>query len=463
MTTSPLQLDELSPPGPVARWVWAVGGTLYVGAATAVAARSGLALTPLPWIAAAHAVSLSIVCAVTALLLYAHAQRAGGRGYLALSSTFATVAILQFAVPLTFPGAFVEGSLLGGAQSSITIFYLWNLVALLGIPLSALLLRQDASIAHRADPPRGAWTAIVVGLVPGLLLVVWVTLLPGLLPPLVADGETAGLAHILDRVLLLAAVVGLVVVVWATRGATAIGRWLVAVATLGLGSAIVNVGAERFSLGWYFNRSLGLLMMSLLLLALVGEMARVDRSTYAVAARDSLTGASSRLVFENDVAREVRSALTSGTTVALMCLDLDRFKEVNDDFGHPTGDALLVDVVRRVLGEVRSSDLVGRMGGDEFGVLLTHVGSYAAAEVVARRVVEKLRMPFGVDGVLVYCPCSVGVAFLPDDATTATELFRHADAAMYLAKDHGGNQVRFFQELRALTREAPVAPGSDPV
>ena len=442
MITRPLQLDELSTPGPVARWCWIVGGSAYVGAAVAVAVHSGLPLRPLPWVAAAHAVSLAIVCSVTALLLYAHAERAGGVGYLALASVFATVSILQFAVPLTFPGAFVDGSLAGGPLSSITIFYLWNLVALLGIPISALLLRRDAMASHQAPQPRGARTAIVTCVLPGAVLVAWVTLLPDRLPPLIVDGATSQLAHDVDLLLLVLSAAGLVVVLWATRAATVIGRWLTAVATLGLGTAIVNVGAERFSLGWYFNRSLALLMMSVLLFALVGEIARVDRSTYAIAARDTLTGASSRAVFEGEVDREVRSALATGSSLALLWLDLDRFKQVNDCFGHPSGDKLLVDVVRRVRAEVRTTDLVGRMGGDEFAVLLTGIASRSTAEVVASRVVERLRTPFPIDGGLVACPCSVGVAFLPGDSASTMDLFRNADDAMYEAKKAGGDRFR---------------------
>jgi diguanylate cyclase (GGDEF)-like protein len=448
MVTAALLLDEPSTPTRRALVGWAVVGTAYLAVSIAVATRAGEPLRHLPWVAVAHAVSLSIIAGVTALLLYAHALRSGGCGYLALTSMFATVTLLQLAVPLTFPGAFVDGQILGSDQSSISIFYLWHLVFLLGLPISAVLLRRDAHGARRAEPLGGAANPFVVGLLPGLVLVAWVTLLPGLLPRLTGTVGTTPLATILDALLLLIAVTGLVVVVAATRGATAIGRWLIAVATLGVGEAIVNLGAERFSLGWYFNRSLGLLMMSLLLLALVWEVARVERSAYAVAARDSLTGASSRAVFETDLEREVEHALAGHQSLALLCLDLDRFKAVNDAHGHAVGDALLVDAVRRVLRLVRASDHVARMGGDEFVVLLTGVESRAVAELVAERIVDRLALPFAVGDLVVDASCSVGLSFLPQDAHTSDELLQHADEAMYAAKLAGGNRWCCFDERR---------------
>lgn len=441
MASAPLLLDEPSRPTTCARWVWLVLGVGYLAMAAYVATRSGEPLQPLPWVAVSYAVAMAIIAGVTALLLYAHAARSGGIGYLALTSTFSTVCLLQLAVPLAFPGAFVERPLLGGAQSSITLFYLWHLVFLVGVPVSAVLLVRDARTAHRARPPHGLRDALVVGVVPGLVLVSWVLVAPGLLPTLNdATGVTA-LATGLDIVLLLLAVAGLVVVVLVSRGATAIGRWLIAVATLGVGESIVNLGAERFSLGWYFNRTLGLLTSSLLLLALVWEIARVSRSAYDAAARDPITGATSRTVFLTELDRAVELAMVRGEAVAVLWLDLDRFKAVNDDFGHQAGDELLADVAHRVLREIRATDVLGRMGGDEFAVLLTGVRSRTSVEHVAERIADRLRMPFTIGDALVSCPCSLGVSYLPGDARTARELLAHSDEAMYRAKHRGGSAV----------------------
>ncbi|HET7900208.1 MAG TPA: GGDEF domain-containing protein [Candidatus Nanopelagicales bacterium] len=441
MSAAPLLLDAPSRPTRAAWWAWLVGGGAYLAVAGYVATRADEPLAHLPWVAVSNAIAMAIIAGVTALLLYAHAARSGGLGYLALTSTFATVCLLQLAVPLVFPGAFVDGPLLGGTQSSITLFYVWHLVFLLGIPLSALLLARDARLPHRSAPPHGVVEAAVVGLLPGLLLVGWIVLLPGMLPHLTGDEGVTMLAQVLDRVLVVVAVAGLAVVVVATRGATAIGRWLLAVATLGVGEAVVNLGAERFSLGWYFNRTLGLFTMSMLLMALVWEIARVSQSAYDAASRDGVTGAASRTVFLAELDRAVESAIVRRDAVAVLWLDLDRFKEVNDAFGHQVGDELLADVARRVLTEIRRTDLLGRMGGDEFAVLLTGVRVRDAVEPVADRIAERLRLPFSLGDALVSCPCSVGVSYLPGDARTARELLSHADQAMYRAKHRGGSAV----------------------
>ena len=457
MAVAPLLLDEPSRPTRAALVAWFVCGGAYVLLAAYVATRSAEPLQPLPWVAVSHAMVMAIIAGVTSLLLYAHAARSGGNGYLALSSTFSTVCLLQLSVPLMFPGIFADGPLLGGAQSSITIFYLWHLVFLVGIPVSAVLLARDARSPHRAPPPHGSRDAVLVGLLPGLVLVAWVVLLPGLLPHLIGDDGVTALAETLDKVLVVVALVGVVVVAVVTRGATAIGRWLIAVATLGVGESMVNLGAERFSLGWYFNRTLGLLMMSLLLLALVWEIARVSRTAYDAASRDAVTGATSRTVFLAELDRAAELAIVRREAIAVLWLDLDRFKSVNDDFGHQTGDELLADVARRVLREIRSTDVLGRMGGDEFAVLLVGVRSRAAVEAVAERITEHLRMPFSLGDALVSCPCSVGVSYLPGDARSAQELLAHADEAMYRAKHRGGAVVHYGAEVEP----APESPAPE--
>ena len=441
VTSAPLLLDEPSSPSAAARWVWLVAGSAYVVVTAYVATRSGEPLPPLPWVAVSYALVMAVIAGVTALLLHAHAARSGGFGYLALTSTFSTVCLLQLAVPLVFPGAFVDGPLMGGPQSSIALFYLWHLVFLLGIPVSAVLLVRDYRSASRTRPPHGVRDALLVGVLPGLLLVGWVLLLPQLLPALTGPDGVTRLAQVLDVVVVVVAVLALVVVVVATRGTTAIGRWLIAVATLGVGESIVNLGAERFSLGWYFNRTLGLLTMSVLLLALVWEIERVSRSAYDAASRDPVTGATSRTVFLAELDRAVELALVRGDAVAVLWLDLDRFKSVNDAFGHQTGDDLLADVARRILGEIRATDVLGRMGGDEFAVLLPGVRTRASVELVADRIAERLRMPFSLGDSLVSCPCSLGVSYLPGDARTARELLAHSDEAMYRAKHRGGSVV----------------------
>jgi diguanylate cyclase (GGDEF)-like protein len=145
----------------------------------------------------------------------------------------------------------------------------------------------------------------------------------------------------------------------------------------------------------------------------------------------------------------VRLAAVTGTRAAVMLLDLNGFKQVNDTAGHQAGDVLLQQVSKRLLGSVRDNDVVARLGGDEFAILLTRDPDATAAEHVAERIVDRLRTPFEIDGVQVQIGGSVGIALFPDDATEYDALIRAADVAMYEAKRdtkvHGGGYRRASQ------------------
>lgn len=437
---SPLLLDQPSRPSRATVVGFVVLGSAYLGGCLAVASRSEAPMRALPWMAVTYAMVMSVVTGVTAFLLYSSAERKGGLGYVALGATFTTVCIVQLAMPLCFPGVVRDDPLVGGPQSSVALFYLWHLVFLVGLPVSALLLRHDAESARPAPPPRGRLRVQLAFLLPGALVVTWALLLPDRLPVLLVSGGITGVASELDWLLLVAALVGVGVILWSTRAATPIGRWLLAVSVIGVGESLVNIGAQRYSLGWYFNRSVGLLMLSLLMFALLGEIAKVDRSTYAVASRDVLTGVMSRAMFDHQLRHEVSMSVLRRSPLALLEVDLDRFKGVNDEYGHAAGDELLVHVVQRMVREVRSTDVVARLGGDEFAVLITDDDAHDVAEHVAARLVGALALPFHVADDLVHCPCSVGVALFPDDAGTVEDLLRHADQAMYDAKQAGGGR-----------------------
>ncbi|GID29625.1 sensor domain-containing diguanylate cyclase [Paractinoplanes brasiliensis] len=149
---------------------------------------------------------------------------------------------------------------------------------------------------------------------------------------------------------------------------------------------------------------------------------------------DSLTGLPNRTHLIEQAGLAVREAAATRGRVALMMLDLNGFKEVNDTAGHQAGDVLLQQVAKRVLGAVRDNDVVARLGGDEFAILLTHDPDEAVAGAVAARICERLRQPFTIDGQEHTLGGSVGIALYPDDATGYEELMKGADAAMYAAK-----------------------------
>lgn len=155
------------------------------------------------------------------------------------------------------------------------------------------------------------------------------------------------------------------------------------------------------------------------------------------ASHDSLTGLPNRAFFEGRLSRSVRTALKHDERLALLFLDSDRFKQINDSYGHAAGDAVLVSVANRVRAQLREHDLVARLGGDEFAVLLAPVQRVEDAQRIAEKIAASMSLPVRLpDGQVVVTSLSVGIAVFPDDGRTPAELLNAADAAMYQAKRH---------------------------
>lgn len=158
---------------------------------------------------------------------------------------------------------------------------------------------------------------------------------------------------------------------------------------------------------------------------------------------DALTGLPNRNLFFDRLGQALAASRRTGDKLALLFLDLDRFKPVNDTWGHAVGDALLKWVAQRLTTCVRESDTVARMAGDEFTVILTHLGGPEDARPVAEKIIRALNEPFLVDGHTIEIGVSIGIALYPDDGSDAETLLRHADDAMYAAKAAGRNTYRF--------------------
>jgi len=159
---------------------------------------------------------------------------------------------------------------------------------------------------------------------------------------------------------------------------------------------------------------------------------------------DVLTGLPNRSLLYDRLDQGEKAARRNGWMLAVLFVDLDNFKTINDTLGHTIGDALLQEVARRLASCLRDTDTVGRLGGDEFGIILPEIGSSEDAAMVARKVIESCAMPHLIEGHELFVSASVGITLFPDDAADSETLVRNADTAMYRAKDLGRNTYQFF-------------------
>ncbi len=172
---------------------------------------------------------------------------------------------------------------------------------------------------------------------------------------------------------------------------------------------------------------------------------QANRQLRHLATHDSLTGLPNRILLEDRLAQAIAHATRDGHTFAVAIFDLDRFKDINDSFGHGIGDELLKEVARRLQGIARSIDTVVRLGGDEFVMIIDHLAQPADALVVAQRAITALQKPLNIGKKNLQSSASVGIALFPQDGSSVETLMAHADAAMYFVKQHGRNNVQYFE------------------
>jgi len=187
----------------------------------------------------------------------------------------------------------------------------------------------------------------------------------------------------------------------------------------------------------------------------LSSTARADK-LYRQAHFDPLTQLPNRLLFRDRLAQELASMSNTPMRGALLYIDLDHFKKVNDSLGHAAGDQLLSIVAQRLRSCVKEGDTVARLGGDEFTVILRHVTDAAAASAVAERIIASMHMPVRLGGRDHTVRASIGVTLFPDDGVQLDELLRNADLAMYRAKDMGRGTAVFFN-TKMTTRGGRVA------
>ncbi|MEJ2460359.1 MAG: EAL domain-containing protein [Candidatus Thiodiazotropha sp.] len=176
----------------------------------------------------------------------------------------------------------------------------------------------------------------------------------------------------------------------------------------------------------------------------ITERKKTDALIWRQANYDTLTQLPNRRLFTDRLEQGIKTAHREKQRLALLFIDLDRFKEVNDTLGHQMGDELLVEAAQRISSCVRESDTVARLGGDEFTVILNELHDVSPIGSIGQKIIESLSQPFKLRDEQVFVSGSVGVTVYPEDALSAEELLKNADQAMFAAKQNGRNRVNYF-------------------
>ncbi len=243
---------------------------------------------------------------------------------------------------------------------------------------------------------------------------------------------------------------------------------------LGLGPAVHGavLGSQTLAIA-VGSASVALLLISLSVSVMDRHLsqrsAREEVRLREIAHHDALTGVANRVLLDLELARVLQQAQGNGSSAAILCLDLDRFKAINDLLGHAAGDKLLVATARRISGLLRRGDVLARLGADEFAILLAEAGDGAHYVAVAERIAAAISEPFFVDDQRMSIGASIGVAIYPEDGPTGEELLRRADIALHRAKEEGRGGMRLFapdmdlelQQRRTLERDLQVAIGEE--
>ncbi len=191
------------------------------------------------------------------------------------------------------------------------------------------------------------------------------------------------------------------------------------------------------------------LIITILVIRLYQSTAKLERERMQaqhLAYHDALTGLGNRAKFELSLSEAINELKNDGNQIALLILDLDRFKLVNDTLGHQAGDELIREVAKRLRPLVRSTDIITRLGGDEFAIIVKSVTSHQDIEAVCARMVNAIRQPFNLEAGQAFVGVSIGVSIAENSDCNGEELTRQADIALYEAKESGRNQYKIFED-----------------
>lgn len=212
------------------------------------------------------------------------------------------------------------------------------------------------------------------------------------------------------------------------------------------GAEVQLISAELSSMGIYAGKSDKTFVGTYGVLRDIRERKRTEKMMNYQIHHDLLTELPNRALFKDRLQIAIAQAKRSNAQLAVMYMDLDRFKIINDSLGHLVGDQLLQAVARRLKNCLRTSDTLARVGGDEFNLLLPNINNAEDASIIAQKILSELEQPIIVDGIELYISFSIGIAIYPDNGNTIDTLIKHADTAMYSVKENGKKNFEFYHD-----------------
>jgi len=397
---------------------------------------------------------------VTAVLLFGRVTRRRSVAFLALATGYLFNACIVAVHGLTFPGVFSEtGLFAANDQTTAWLYIFWHGGFCLFVLGYAMFPEHERAFGYIGRHPGRVIACSATGVV---ALVAALTLLAtvghGALPTIIQGGNYALMVSTGTSPAVLALSALALLALLRRQERTVLDVWLMVVMSVWLLDVMLSsvVSSSRYDLGWYAGRCYGLVAACCLLITLLFEMNRLyDRLNSALAnartleqdltfraENDSLTGLPNRTLFYDRLETAMARCRRTKKLMALLYVDIDNFKTINDSLGHAAGDDLLRSFAQRLSRCVRAADTVARLGGHEFTVILENLGSRETARSVVDKLMAALRHPFAVGGNDIQANASIGIAYCSDGEIKPDLLIKQADAALYQAKQHGRNHYR---------------------